>query len=137
MSGPDSPADLAAVWMRYAAIDMDFARFGLQRPERQGMAAFHAQQAIEKARKAMCVATGTDFEKTHDIGRLLGRVRTFDPAFVGRWRHLDQVTEYAVMPRYPVEITMPGLPPADAVALAEQFLPAVEGWLAAQADTHP
>ena len=81
MSDPDHSADLATVWLRYAATDMEFARFGLGRPECQEMAAFHAQQAIEKALKAMCVATGTVFEKTHDLGRLLGHVRTFDPAF--------------------------------------------------------
>jgi len=130
MSDPDDSAGIASVWLRYAATDMAFARFGLGQPEWREMAAFHAQQAIEKALKAMCVATGTDFEKTHDLGRLLGHVRTFDAAFVERWRHLDQVTEYAVMARYPMEVGKPALSPAKAVTLAEEVLPAVECWLA-------
>jgi len=132
MSVPERPADVAAGWMRYADVDMQFAWFGVGRAELQDMAAFHAQQAIEKALKAMCVAKRIGFDKTHDLARLLGNVRAFAPEFAEEWRHVDQITEYAVTSRYPVEVGGRAVEPPAAVALAEQFLKAVQRWFAEQ-----
>ncbi len=62
-------------------------------------AAFHAQQAAEKALKALISATGTRPPKTHDIDVLL---EILQRAGVDRpSEELSSLTAYAVEARYP------------------------------------
>jgi len=61
---------------------------------------FHAQQCVEKYFKAMLVAHGREFRKTHDIGELVvllpARLR---PSLDDKEQ--DRLTEYATVTRYP------------------------------------
>jgi len=62
-----SPAD----WLRYAYSDLELAR--VSRPPKvlfEGLC-FHAQQAVEKAMKAVLIAKGIPPPKTHNIRTLL------------------------------------------------------------------
>ena len=62
-----SPAD----WLRYAYSDLELAR--VERPSNvlfEGLC-FHAQQAAEKALKAVLIAKGLPAPKTHNIRTLL------------------------------------------------------------------
>ncbi len=129
MSEHDTPQGVAAVWMQYADVDMQFARFGLSQRELHKTAAYHAQQAIEKAMKAMCVMKQVGFDKTHDLARLLNTVESLDPDFAEKWRHLSRVTQYAIIARYPVDILEYAISPPEAVELAEQFMKAVKQWM--------
>jgi HEPN domain-containing protein len=64
-------------------------------------ASFHAQQAGEKALKALLIRHQIDFTKTHDLGELL---LLSDRAAPGTSRALadaDQLTRHAVDSRYP------------------------------------
>jgi len=64
---PGSPAD----WLRYARSDLELAR--VVRPDEvlfEGLC-FHAQQAAEKALKAVLIAKGVPPPKTHNIRTLL------------------------------------------------------------------
>ena len=84
---------------------------------------FNAQQAAEKALKAVCLAQGIDFPRTHSLVHLmdiLDAARIEIPANV---RDADILTQYAVQSRYPgimEEITRSEY--RDAVKLAAQVV---------------
>jgi HEPN domain-containing protein len=86
---------------------------------------FDAQQAAEKAVKAVLVLRGIDFRKTHDIADLMVLLRT-DEVPQDLWE-ADTLTDYATVTRYP------GRPPVSedmyrrAVILAERVLHWAEG----------
>jgi len=93
---PGSPAD----WLRYAYSDLELARVG--RPPKvlfEGLC-FHAQQAAEKALKAVLIAKGISPQKTHNIRTLLDLL----PQNVVAPQQVEDagsLTDYAVMNRYP------------------------------------
>jgi HEPN domain-containing protein len=62
---------------------------------------FNAQQAAEKALKAVCVYKGLDFPKTHSIVRLLDILETASLAIPKSVKEADILTQYAVETRYP------------------------------------
>jgi HEPN domain-containing protein len=67
MSGGD-----AADWLRHAEADLRYARLGRNEPGMLlNLAAFHAQQSIEKALKGLLVSDQVDFPRTHDLEELL------------------------------------------------------------------
>ncbi len=80
-------------------------------------AAFHAQQAAEKAAKALLTREGIPFGRTHNLGQLALRFPETHP-----WRPkllaLDRVSPYATMFRYPDDITGDLPQPPDAERLA-------------------
>ena len=64
---------------------------------------FHAQQAAEKALKALLIRHQVEFSKTHDLGELL---RLAEPVASGLTEKLgaaEALTLYAVEARYPTE----------------------------------
>src|SRR4051794_36975332 len=108
MSEPDAatPSQSGAQqWLAKAAEDLGVAQLILDNATAARWAAcFHAQQATEKALKAVLVATGTDFPRTHVLERLadlLGGVELVDRAL------LVQLTPWAVAGRYPEDIPDP------------------------------
>ena len=89
-------ADVAArEWLRFADEDAVLARGGLTRRRifRARQVCFHAQQAAEKAIKALLVAEQTTFRFTHDLELLAqdlpsSRVLTtavVELAWLGQW----------------------------------------------------
>lgn len=93
---PGSPAD----WLRYAYSDLELAR--VKRPPKvlfEGLC-FHAQQAVEKALKAVLIANGIPPTKTHNIRTLLDLL---PPDVVPPEEVEDAagLTDYAVISRYP------------------------------------
>ena len=88
---------------------------------------FHAQQAAEKAIKAVLVSRGVDFPRTHDIAKLLTLVGAAGVAVPDGIADAAGLTDYAVLTRYPAH----GEPVTDedcaeAIACAERVL----GWAA-------
>lgn len=95
---PGSPEE----WMQFAESDLRLARLAAQdqsiRPEQ---VCFHAQQAAEKAIKAILRSRQADFPLTHDIELLL---RLAEEAGIGLpegIRAAGRLTPYAVETRYP------------------------------------
>jgi len=87
-------------WLRYAHSDLAIA----EAPAKPGvlleMLCFHAQQAAEKAIKAVLISRGLKPPKIHDIGALLDRL----PADVPRTAEVEEaraLTGYATISRYP------------------------------------
>lgn len=69
--------------------------------EELDVAAFHCQQAVEKILKAFLVCQCIDFEKVHDLGRLLDHCASFDSEFERLRDAIEPLTIYAVAFRYP------------------------------------
>ncbi|MGD8787394.1 MAG: HEPN domain-containing protein [Phycisphaerales bacterium] len=91
-----SPAD----WLRYAYSDLELAR--VKRPSNVllEVLCFHAQQAAEKALKAVLIAKGVPPPKTHNIRTLLDLL----PQKAAAPREIEDaasLTDYAVTSRYP------------------------------------
>ena len=91
-----SPTD----WLRYAYSDLELAR--VKRPPKvlfEGLC-FHAQQAAEKALKAVLIAKGIPPPKTHNIRTLLDLL----PQDINSPKEVENaasLTDYAVTNRYP------------------------------------
>jgi len=84
---------------------------------------FHAQQAAEKAIKAVLVSRGVDFPKTHDIAKLLTLVGDVGVTVPEDIAAAAGLTDYAVLTRYPAH----GEPVTDedcatAIALAHRVV---------------
>lgn len=62
---------------------------------------FNAQQAAEKALKAVCLFRGLDFPKTHSIVRLLDIIEGSGVNIPEIVKSADILTQYAVQTRYP------------------------------------
>ncbi len=96
---PGSPED----WLRYSYSDLALAR--VQRSLEillEGLC-FHAQQAAEKALKAVLVAKGFPFPKTHNIRTLLDLLPQ-DVIPPPEIEDAAGLTDYAVMSRYPGDV---------------------------------
>ena len=91
-------------WLRRARSNLALARAGGATPEvLYEDLCFEAQQAAEKAVKALLVLRQAAFPKTHVIGELLTLVdRSGIPVGEGLWEAAD-LTVYAVRVRYPGE----------------------------------
>jgi len=87
-------------WLRHAISNLEIAKEPRPRVLLEHLC-FEAQQAAEKALKAVLVFRGIEFPKTHDLRVLL---TILDPT--GRelpqqiWQAVD-LTDFAVEPRYP------------------------------------
>lgn len=62
---------------------------------------FHAQQAVEKATKALLVNFGVDFPRTHDLKFLLDLLKSITSVFNGLEETLVNLSVSAVEVRYP------------------------------------
>ena len=98
-SAPGSAAD----WLRHARSDLALARVQNTPEILRESLCFHAQQAAEKALKAVLVAQTISFPRTHNLGVLLDLLATAlqPPADI---QAADILTEYAVSSRYPSEV---------------------------------
>lgn len=91
-------------WLLKAANDRRSARAlaALDDPVTD-TAAFHCQQAAEKAFKAFLTYHGRIFEKTHHLGILCDQCAVVDAKFGDLRDSADTLTDYAVAFRYPGE----------------------------------
>lgn len=64
-------------------------------------AAFHAQQAAEKALKALLIHHQADFPRTHDLGELLRRADAVLAGIANDLAEGELLGRYAVDTRYP------------------------------------
>jgi HEPN domain-containing protein len=62
---------------------------------------FNAQQAAEKAFKAICIARNIDFPKTHSLVRLIDIIEEQGMSIPESIKAADILTQYAVQSRYP------------------------------------
>lgn len=90
-------------------------------PSIPDMAAFHAQQALEKALKAVLVMREIDPPRTHVIETLLARCGSIDPRLDELADSCAWLTDFAVEGRYPDSERQPTVAQAsEALGLANR-----------------
>ena len=116
---PGSPAD----WLRYARSDYRLAAIRLPKGVMLESLCYHAQQAAEKALKAILLHRGISFPFTHNLKTLLECLpkSVQPPATV---LQAARLTQYAVSARYPddMEPVTSEAERQDAVRLARAVL---------------
>ena len=92
-------------WVRIAKTDMISAQHlnDTLYPKPLEIICYHCQQAAEKMLKALVIACQGEVQKTHDLGLLTDQLSEFislpnDVIFAA-----DDLTEYGVKIRYPIE----------------------------------
>ncbi len=117
--------DLAAVLAGKAGDDATAVReLSGNRRVADAIVGFHAQQAIEKWLKAVLANRGIDFERTHDLDRLVELVEAADERLPVDRDEVSALTEFAVPFRYdePLEVE-----PLERARLL-QIVEAIEAW---------
>ncbi len=95
---PGSPQE----WLSHAKSDLRLAHLAAtDELVRREQACFHAQQAAEKAIKAILVLGGIEFPLTHDIEELLEIAETSGLTPPKEVQEAGLLTPYAVEFRYP------------------------------------
>ena len=98
------PPDLEEIkrWLQKAHRDLAAAKQLLStEPPPTDIAAFHAQQAVEKLLKAFLMSREIQFEKVHDVGLLLEQCAGCEREFAGLTKDVIPLSAYAVAFRYP------------------------------------
>lgn len=125
---PDSvrTADTKA-WLSKSLMDIRAAAFELTAdPPFAAHAAFHAQQAAEKALKAFLVWHDTPFRKTHDLMEIGRQSVDLDGSLATLLERASVLTPYAWKFRYPGEAQEPTASEAEAaIALAREVHDAI------------
>ncbi|MAE70825.1 MAG: DNA-binding protein [Gemmatimonadetes bacterium] len=98
----DDPRDptTPAAWMLRARSNLAIAGAGAEDALYEDLC-FEAQQAVEKALKALLIALEQSFPRTHDIDTLLGLLVKLGESVPGELGDLGDLSEYAVHTRYP------------------------------------
>ena len=95
--------ELVAEWIRRARSDLIVAGLTEDKRIAPEILVFHAQQAAEKALKALLVRRQIEFPRTHDIGLLLDLCRAAGYEGAETMSTAVSLTRYAVATRYPGE----------------------------------
>lgn len=89
-------------WLNWAEKDLVAAEETFKNPRvAHEITAFHAQQAAEKYVKGFLIYHQKEFPRTHDLVRLAELAGEIDSNVLDLLRLLDDLTDYAVDPRYP------------------------------------
>lgn len=88
-------------WLRHAHSDLKLARLGLDQEILPEQICFHAQQAVEKAVKAVLLFHKVDFPFTHDLEQLLDIFENAGILVPSELSNIGVLTPYAVETRYP------------------------------------
>jgi HEPN domain-containing protein len=114
---PDDPR----AWLRVAQEDLALAG---ARVSGVGFAllCFHAQQAAEKAVKAVLLRRQVRFPYTHDIGHLLDLCRSAGVSVPHDVTDADMLTDFATISRYPGVVEVDAQDHDDAVTTARAVL---------------
>jgi HEPN domain-containing protein len=124
----DARDEEVAAWLERARQDLRAVEVDLAaNPPLLGDAAFHSQQAVEKALKAFLTRHDHRFRATHDIGELALACLEHDPSLEALLRESAPLTEYAWRFRYPGEVFEPGREEVeDAHRLASQVVERID-----------
>ena len=102
--------ELIDSWIDKAEKDLLSAKHELSFPDAvTETVCFHCQQAVEKYLKAYLVFLGISFTKTHEIGELITKCEEKDNEIAVLKEEADELTDYAVVVRYPDDWFVPDL----------------------------
>jgi HEPN domain-containing protein len=98
---PESSKDMAREWLNRAKSNLAMAR----QPKTDDIywedLCFEAQQAAEKALKAVLLAKGIKFRFVHDVSELLTTLERNGVTLTDEVRNAAILTDYSVAARYP------------------------------------
>ena len=95
---PGSPEE----WLAHARSDANLAQLAKGRQDVLAeQVCFHAQQAVEKALKAVLLFRHVDFPLTHDLEALVELLESHGVQCPSEVAQVDTLTPYAVETRYP------------------------------------
>lgn len=89
-------------WLAKADEDFGFASSVIEDSHYYAQICFHYQQAAEKYLKAFIVAYGLEFEKVHDLLKLLNTCRSKEPALSKIEEYCNFLNRFYIDTRYPV-----------------------------------
>jgi len=95
--------EIVAEWMRHAWSDMTIAKMVENDAIAPEIIAFHAQQAVEKALKALLIQRQVEFPRTHIIGVLLVFCKESGYKIEENLEEAATLSRYAIASRYPGE----------------------------------
>jgi HEPN domain-containing protein len=125
---PASPEE----WLVHGLSDLKLAKLGLENQDvLHQQICFHAQQAVEKALKAVLLFCKVDFPLTHDIEELIDIFDKVGISLPSDFLDAGILTPYAVETRYPGywgEITEDDV--YEAIKLAEKVIAWAEKYIA-------
>lgn len=123
---------VAREWLEFAEQDQRLARAGNGQRElfypRQ--VCFEAQQAVEKAIKALCVLHEVDFPFTHDLVKLMQLLADVEAVHAPA-ADLEWLTQWATSARYPGGTEASWADAERAVAIADDVVTAARATLPA------
>jgi HEPN domain-containing protein len=101
--------EIVSAWIRKAESDLITAQHSLniRRNTPYDTICFHAQQCAEKYLKAFLTFHEIEFEKIHDLKRLISLASKVDKVFIEVLELADKLTDYAVDIRYPFVVEEP------------------------------
>ena len=114
--------DLAHGWLEKARSDLYATERLLDGNGLYDAACFHAQQAIEKAMKALLALSGQPIPRTHDLDELQRNCNFVQPIPELQSLDLSEATDYAVQLRYDIEFWPEKETAVQAQALAQQVV---------------
>lgn len=133
---PHDPERIGEVreWLAKALRDLGAGAHALAaEPPFGGDAAFHAQQAAEKALKAYLIWHQIPARKTHDLGEIGLLCAAHDPSLTELCQRADRLTIFAWVFRYPGEPDEPTPHEArEAILLAREVYEAITARLPAE-----
>ena len=94
------PADHPRAWLQYARSDLAMARAHAPGAYLEHHC-FHAQQAAEKAIKAVLISRGIEFPYTHDIAELATALEQNGQDVPDKIKAAEVLSRFAVLTRYP------------------------------------
>ena len=113
------PSDDPREWMNRARSNLVLAKNRVPQAYLEDLC-FDAQQAAEKAIKAVMIARGIVFPYSHDLARLLTILESHTERIPDAIRRAVQLTRFATHTRYPsVEEPVSEQEYAEAIAIAE------------------
>ena len=113
------PSDDPREWMNRAQSDLIQAKNEVPGVYLENLC-FNAQQAAEKAIKAVMVLRGINFPYIHDLTRLMSMLEASEETIPAPVRRAAALTRYAVQTRYPsLEEPVTAQEYAETIAIAE------------------
>ncbi|MBI4659392.1 MAG: HEPN domain-containing protein [Verrucomicrobia bacterium] len=111
-------------WLAYAEADLHYAKLGQKDSTAlESLIAFHAQQTVEKALKAVLVQLNKEFPRTHDLEQLVELVEGAGLVWPKELDRVIEFTPFAAQRRYPgFDDPIDRTDADEAVGLAEEVL---------------
>jgi len=93
--------------LRYATEDFDSAEILFNQYRKPiNVICYHCQQAAEKCLKGFLVSRGVEFERTHDLLRIIDECIKIEESFSAIVRYCMKLNPYSVITRYPSELEL-------------------------------